>query len=197
MYICPVCGKNSASVRDTEHICEYCGFDESSNYEKYPTFAPVPPNLPSIAARRRNADPISRAEKFGFLPHMDENGCFYFGERKDDLPHGWGMRLTPDGKRYMGEWKHGQRDGWGMEMLPDGRCYKGSWKNDMAEGYGVWISPDGSRYAGEWKHSKWHGHGIRTWPNGGKYEGMYEKGLRQGHGVKHDRYRIEYERQVD
>lgn len=44
---CPVCGK-----RYTATICPDCGFDDSRNYERYPTFGQVS-GVPSISARRR------------------------------------------------------------------------------------------------------------------------------------------------
>ena len=44
---CPVCGK-----RYTATICPDCGFDDSRNYERYPTFGQIS-GVPSISARRR------------------------------------------------------------------------------------------------------------------------------------------------
>ena len=44
---CPVCGK-----RYTATICPDCGFDDSRNYERYPTFGQIS-GVPSISSRRR------------------------------------------------------------------------------------------------------------------------------------------------
>lgn len=38
VHVCLVCGKENSTL-----LCENCGFDESSNYYKYPTLSRVPP----------------------------------------------------------------------------------------------------------------------------------------------------------
>lgn len=40
---CPICGKDMQSA-----VCA-CGYDESRNYEKYPSFSPVPPDTVSVS----------------------------------------------------------------------------------------------------------------------------------------------------
>jgi hypothetical protein len=88
--------------------------------------------------------------------------------------------LLPDGIRYTGQWLKGEnevRHGYGRCVWPDGAVYEGNWKFDKACGQGTFLHTHGDKYEGEWYDDKAHGHGVYTHSNGAKYEGSWENDL--------------------
>ncbi|KAH3761296.1 mORN repeat protein [Pelomyxa schiedti] len=88
-------------------------------------------------------------------------GGSYVGEWKDDVFHGWGVRLWANGDRYDGQWVAGKEHG---------------------EGTKTW-SRDGSSFTGLWEGGV-PTKGMRRWPNGDMFEGTFtQNGCRGGEGV--------------
>lgn len=70
------------------------------------------------------------------------NGATYYGEVKNDKPHGKGTMRWGPSKVYSGDWYNGQRSGTGKyisDKLPEDMkiVYEGEWRNDRPNGTGV------------------------------------------------------------
>lgn len=70
------------------------------------------------------------------------NGATYYGEVKNNKPHGKGTMRWGPSKVYSGDWYYGQRSGTGKyisDRLPEDMriVYEGKWKNDRPDGSGV------------------------------------------------------------
>lgn len=75
---------------------------------------------------------------------------YYDGTWQNDVPHGRGTFLAPDGE-YEGEWKMGRRHGKGKFTFKErplasgkSRVYEGDWANDTPHGSGRYLADDGS-----------------------------------------------------
>lgn len=84
----------------------------------------------------------------------------YVGKISKGLPHGFGVKTWPDGKRYQGSWFKGRMHGKGELIIGEGESYTGEFRNGLPWGLG-----------------------IRKWKNGDYYEGEYFKGYQQGSGL--------------
>ena len=84
----------------------------------------------------------------------------YVGKIAKGLPHGFGVKTWPDGKRYQGSWNRGKMHGKGELIIGEGESYTGEFRNGLPWGLG-----------------------IRKWANGDYYEGEYTKGFQQGSGL--------------
>lgn len=70
------------------------------------------------------------------------NGVTYYGEVKNNKPHGKGTMKWGPSKVYSGDWCHGQRSGVGKytsDSLANNTIivYEGEWKNDRPNGSGI------------------------------------------------------------
>jgi hypothetical protein len=71
------------------------------------------------------------------------NGVTYYGETKNDKPHGYGTMTWSKSKSYKGNWVSGERSGYGVykavtsdhDRVTDLK-YDGFWKNDKKDGKG-------------------------------------------------------------
>ena len=116
-------------------------------------------------------------------PVLMENRAIFIGEwNHNNLRHGKGKQIWPDGSMYEGYWDNDRANGKGRLIHANGDAYEGDWKNDKAHGYGFYIHSDGAKYEGQWINDKQHGNGIEIWPDGAKYQGKYENGLKHGSG---------------
>ncbi|MGG4340671.1 hypothetical protein [Paenibacillus lautus] len=77
------------------------------------------------------------------------NGATYYGEVKNNKPHGKGTMRWGPSKIYSGDWYNGQRSGTGKyisDRLPEDMriVYEGEWKYDRPDGTGICreSSPD-------------------------------------------------------
>jgi len=70
------------------------------------------------------------------------------------------------------------RHGFGYYVYPDGALYVGMWKNDKRHGYGRIIfgedDPTQAYYEGDFKKNDYEGHGKFVWESGTEYEGEVE-----------------------
>ncbi|GEM_PF-2507706 len=80
-------------------------------------------------------------------------GCMagqYWGDVKDDFPHGQGRWTSLEGGEYNGQWKEGQFHGQGAYTWPDGQRYEGTWEEGFPHGEGTMYFPDGTSLRGTW-----------------------------------------------
>ena len=82
-----------------------------------------------------------------------ENMGRYVGKISKGLPHGFGVKTWPDGKKYQGYWLKGKMHGKGELIISEGDSYTGEFSNGLPWGLG-----------------------IRKWANGDYYEGEYFRG---------------------
>jgi len=140
-----------------------------------------------------------------------DNGDYYIGIIKDNLPQGKGILYYKDGSiQYIGEYKNGKTEGFGKYIFEDGTYYIGQWKdnkrngngkeyynnnyiryegeyfNDQKEGYGKFVFFDGAYYIGEWKNDQVNGIGIEYYQNGSiRHKGYYIDQQKDGIGKFH------------
>lgn len=105
----------------------------------------------------------------------------YFGEVKNNKPHGKGKMKTKIDpyddsiiEIYDGEFKNGKFHGKGKitEEFEDGLIHIGVWKNGKPVS-GKTIEKGGFSYIGEWTTNCWpNGQGLRKWA-----DGTYENGI--------------------
>ena len=58
-----------------------------------------------------------------------ENGSFYRGAIQNEIPHGFGERISPDGEIYQGSFHEGKENGFGTLFSPKGLIiYQGLWR---------------------------------------------------------------------
>lgn len=81
-----------------------------------------------------------------------ERAARYVGDYFDNMRHGQGMMVYPDGSRYKGTFIEGQRSGLGLFLYSNMDTYDGEWLNNVKHGQGVY------------QHLKTKVHG--TWVNG-------------------------------
>ena len=95
----------------------------------------------------------------------------YSGEKIDELRHGLGTLVFPNGDKYIGQFHQGMRHGRGeLTCAPKRAVVTAAAATAAATG----GNPPCQRYAGQWMLSKRHGRGVETWPNGDKYDGEYK-----------------------
>ena len=107
----------------------------------------------------------------------------YEGEFRENLRHGNGMYVLPDGSTYNGQWQNGNMTGRGTFTWPDGSVYEGDWKDNQRHGNGTLKASDGFYYEGTWVHNTMEGRGSATYPDGQEYHGMFSSGRREGRGT--------------
>lgn len=114
---------------------------------------------------------------------QDGGGSRYEGEFKENLRHGSGTYVLPDGSVYSGQWREGLMCGRGDLTWPDGSVYVGDWKDGKRHGIGLLKTSDGFVYDGGWVHNSMEGRGSATYPNGQQYNGLFSRGRREGRGT--------------
>jgi hypothetical protein len=107
--------------------------------------------------------------------HRMSDGSVYYGWMTQDKPHGFGLRLYPNGETYAGHWNNGSREGIGLVTKGGKTTYAGCWKNNLRDGMGMLNWSNGTRYAGEWKNGKMQGLGILAQPDGRRTGGKWEQ----------------------
>lgn len=89
--------------------------------------------------------------KHGIATYVWPNGNMYFGEWKNDLCWGRGVKMFRSGDRYDGEWKEGKKHGRGLLEYVNEARYEGEFCQGKKEGYGVLTFVNGDQYDGHWK----------------------------------------------
>ncbi|CAI9736665.1 Hypothetical predicted protein [Octopus vulgaris] len=125
-----------------------------------------------------------------------DSQCFYHGDWRCDLPHGWGLQRYSSHNIYEGFWFKNKPnvDGvmkWFVQGRPkDVEIYKGHWSNGIQQGYGeqVWVTyrAPGSQfngqnlYRGNFVKGKRHGQGTFYYADGSKYKGEWFEDMKHG-----------------
>lgn len=84
----------------------------------------------------------------------------YFGQTKDEKPHGHGLGFYSNGTKYDGEWDAGDKHGMGNYTYPNGERYEGTFSRNKRNGLGTYTWPNGDTYRGYWKDDKRNGEGA-------------------------------------
>jgi len=97
---------------------------------------------------------MDKNDKSSYHHNIPFVGGDYSGQLENNLPHGWGKLLLPNGTQYDGEWKEGKPHGEGTVYYPSGKIYKGEFYKGKKHGYGKLTQPDGKRIKGTWENDK-------------------------------------------
>ncbi len=100
---------------------------------------------------------MTQEQGFSEKSSIEWLGGKYKGEMKNNLPHGSGKFLLPNGAGYSGEWQMGKPHGPGVMRYADGAFYRGDFYNGKPHGYGIYSSPGGRKKAGFWKNGQFAG----------------------------------------
>ena len=114
----------------------------------------------------------------------------YYGEVKNNLPHGKGVLTHDDGSVTKSTWIEGMLNGKGEETFGKKNTnmypwflkrkpihFIGRYKDGQENGKGILTFDDGSNYNGSWVDGSPEGKGIEIYSNGEKYIGMFRNGL--------------------
>ena len=137
-----------------------------------------------------------------------EDGKYYIGEFKDNIPNGKGKKYYKNGniqyegdfingqfegngkyyyengEYFIGKYKNGLRNGKGIKYYKNGNIlFEGEYINGKVDGYGKWIWEDGEYFIGQFKNGIINGKGKEYYSNGQiKYEGEYVNNKFEGKG---------------
>ncbi|MEI6087545.1 MAG: hypothetical protein WCR66_08170 [Bacteroidota bacterium] len=105
----------------------------------------------------------------------------YFGEVKENLPDGQGIRSYANGEKFTGTFSKGNPvngNGYFLSLQEKG-SYHGDLKNGQPDGYGEMAEFDGWLYKGMWANGKRNGQG--DYYNNGKlfYSGLWTNGAHE------------------
>jgi len=121
-------------------------------------------------------DAIEMTKRTGILSR-------YEGVFKENMRHGFGKYVLPDGSEYTGDWREGEMHGRGVLTWSDGSVYDGEWKDGKRHGQGLLRVSDGFVYDGMWVNGAMDGRGSAIYPGGQRYEGLFSHGRREGRGT--------------
>ncbi|CAD8203074.1 unnamed protein product [Paramecium octaurelia] len=111
-----------------------------------------------------------------------KNGCYYEGQWKKGMVHGFGKYTLSETSFYIGEWIENKANGFGTFQHSNGDLYVGSWKDGTANGNGKYTFTDGTYYDGQWNNDLPNGQGKQTYEGGWIYEGSFQNGFKSGFG---------------
>jgi hypothetical protein len=146
----------------------------------------------------------------GIVKMIYDDGTIYEGGMKEEIYHGQGKQILPDGNVEEGVWNMGdlliepkihlldlseeKEINFNSKIKYDNGTYIGSidpvTKN--RHGYGAYIWNNGNYYEGEWVQNNRTGKGIFIWPNGRYYSGDFIDGKRTGLGKEWDNNNYRY-----
>jgi hypothetical protein len=119
--------------------------------------------------------------KFAFknkcFGELVEDGTYYIGEFKADVPHGKGFYFSRDGY-YEGNFIRGSYSGSGTYYYSSGAKYEGQFKDDMLSGKGEMLFYNGTRYLGSFLNDQPHGQGTLIYNDGSVWSGQFVQGKR-------------------
>eukprot|EP00929_Paragymnodinium_shiwhaense_P118893 TRINITY_DN90795_c0_g1_i1.p1 TRINITY_DN90795_c0_g1~~TRINITY_DN90795_c0_g1_i1.p1 ORF type:complete len:1298 (+),score=324.29 TRINITY_DN90795_c0_g1_i1:109-4002(+) len=138
----------------------------------------------------------------GRISYSHGGDVYYEGAWEDDMKHGQGKQVWPNGNCYEGEWRRGAMAGYGCMIFSDGgqlETYRGHWEDNQPHGVGthIWHSPAprldnfkellpsqqmNNRYEGEWQYGVRHGTGTFYYADGARYSGEWVENVKHGEG---------------
>ena len=119
--------------------------------------------------------------------YIYDDGKYYIGEIKNNLPNGKGIKYYQNGKiNYEGYFINGKFEGNGKLFYEDGAYYIGQFKNGLSNGKGTDYNSKGIiKYYGDYVNDKFEGNGKYIWEDGDYYIGQWKNGLKHGKGTEY------------
>lgn len=140
-------------------------------------------------------EPFVGPEKFKF----NNIDFFYYGQKKNNLNHGYGELFSIDGLKYFaGFWHEGEikgkfivfdyeakeKDALVFKSLDSDNGTMEKWL--QITGIGEKFYKEGGFFVGEFHKGKKEGKGVKYYPNGNKrYEGEWKDGWEEGEGFEY------------
>ena len=125
-----------------------------------------------------------------------EDGKYYKGKFKNNLPNGKGIKYYPNGSiLYEGDFINGKFEGKGKYIYDDGDYFIGQYKNGLRNGKGTIYYKNGIiMFEGEYINDKKEGNGKYIWEDGEYYVGQFKNNLPNGKGISYySNNKIKYE----
>ena len=115
----------------------------------------------------------------------------FFGDMRDGVPNGRGLRIYASGFQYVGRFNKGVEETASATdhaylTWPDGTTYSGTFARGKPHGRGEKKRPDGTVYRGEFALGREHGLGKTVYGDGTTFEGRFRFGARDGPGILTD-----------
>jgi hypothetical protein len=121
----------------------------------------------------------------GKYPFKSLRQFIYTGEMDDDMRHGHGVLVSPDGtSKYEGLWFNNKRHGRGVQTYPDWK-YDGEWLEDKMHGFCEARTCGLDTFVGYFANNKRHGHGTLSY-GAYSYNGDWDVNQRCGKGEEKD-----------
>ena len=116
-----------------------------------------------------------------------DDGKYYEGQFKNDLPNGKGVKYYSNGNiLYEGYFLNGKFDGKGKYIYDNGDYFIGQYKNGLRIGKGNLYYRNGNiMYEGDYVNGKEEGFGKAINEDGTYYIGQFKNGLAHGKGIKY------------
>ena len=119
------------------------------------------------------------------------NGNIYSGDWIDDVFHGKGTYLKPNGQSMSGDWENGYLirgqiiffKGFMGEEKYNGEVVYSFFGYPVPHGMGAYFCMNGDKYVGEFVDYKKEGKGTFTWANGDSYCGYWHDDEFHGKGI--------------
>ena len=207
---------SSGSPIFLENSINVLGIHKESNQEKTEKYANF--IYPVINITEKDMRKKRNNGKYINGRYIWEDGKYYIGEFKNNLPHGRGKKFYmnennlyegdfingqfegngkytyDDGNYYIGQFKNGLRDGKGKKYGKNGKLiFEGDFINDKAEGNGKYIYENDDYYIGQWKNGLRNGKGKQYYANGKiKYEGDWLNDKSEGNGKYYSKNGLYY-----
>ncbi|KAJ4462388.1 putative Phosphatidylinositol 4-phosphate 5-kinase 4 [Paratrimastix pyriformis] len=102
-----------------------------------------------------------------------------------NVMHGHGIFVWPDGRRFEGNFNNGVMEGQGVLEWIEGpglQTYEGAFKENLFHGKGSLYGPTGGSFHGHYREGRLVGIGSLTMPNGVEFKGSVDKGGASGIG---------------
>lgn len=94
----------------------------------------------------------------GYISKLLDNGDYFEGYVKNEIPNGYGKYVSVRGWNYEGDWKDNYFDGKGKYTYENGYYYIGDFERDNFHGYGsVYSINDSLCYSGKFKDNEYIG----------------------------------------
>jgi len=128
---------------------------------------------------------LSFFNKFSEFRINLDNGNYYIGELKNEIPNGKGTLYNKKGKiKYEGNFYDGKFTANGKFIYDNGNYYEGQFINGVKQGKGIIYNKNGDiLYEGEFNSGKPEGKGKYINENGDYYIGDFKNGLSHGKGI--------------